>query len=171
MKNAVKWIVIIVVILIILGIVFGKNDTKPEINQSSSAPATSAPAASNVTAPATTTGNHTDVTENEEALIKVTSNELLKAYKANEVAANKKFKDKKLSISGTINSIEAGLGDEPYVVLKAGDEFEIDMPQAKLATSEADKAANLKKGQKINMICTGDSEFAGTPMLSDCIIQ
>ncbi|PIT24603.1 hypothetical protein BGI37_08940 [Snodgrassella alvi] len=159
--------VIIVVILIILGIVFGKNDTKPEINQSSSAPATSAPAASN----ATTTGNHTDVTENEEALIKVTSNELLKAYKANEVAANKKFKDKKLSISGTINSIEAGLGDEPYVVLKAGDEFEIDMPQAKLATSEADKAAILKKGQKINMICTGDSEFAGTPMLSDCIIQ
>ena len=43
--------------------------------------------------------------------------------------------------------------------------------RARLAKGEIDKAANLKKGQKINLVCVGNSEIAGTPMLKDCFIQ
>lgn len=66
-------------------------------------------------------------------------------------------------------SIEADFNDEPYLVLKAGGDMDMfNQPQARLAKGEIDKAANLKKGQKINLVCVGNSEIAGTPMLKDC---
>ncbi|ORF02335.1 hypothetical protein BGI15_00390 [Snodgrassella alvi] len=165
MKKVLTCIIAAVVILIILGIIFGKDESKSTSNQSGQTQAAS------TTDKNTATDKKASSTENEEAIIKVTPDELMKAYKANEVAANKKYKDKKLSINGKIESIEAGLGDEPYLTLKAGGEFELAMPQAHLANSESDKAAELKKGQQIHLICIGNSEVAGVPMLDDCVIQ
>ncbi|EGZ47756.1 OB-fold protein [Neisseria wadsworthii] len=104
--------------------------------------------------------------------IKTTANELLKAYKENEVGANKKFKGKTLHIAATIASIDADFSDNPFLTLKAGGDMDMfNRPQAHLAKTEHDKAANLKKGQKINLTCIGNSEVAGTPMLADCTIQ
>lgn len=103
--------------------------------------------------------------------IKVTANELLKAYKENEVSANQKYQGKPLEVSGKIDSIEAGLADKPYVVLKAGGEFEFVQPQAHFNEDEINKVANLKKGQAITLLCEGDGEVAGGPMLSDCRIK
>lgn len=106
-----------------------------------------------------------------EMVISVTPNELLKAYKENEVAANQQYKDKKLKINATIDSISSGIGDEPFLTLKAGGQFELNKPMAKLADSDKSKAAKLKKNQKVVLVCKGDGEMAGTPMLEDCIIQ
>ena len=164
MKKVLLWIVGIFVALIVIGALFGgdnkdkkANDTtKPAAPQTSNA-ASAAPAA----APAPTAAT----------AVSVTAAELTKAYKDNEIAANDKFKDKTLLVSGKLESIEAGITDKPELVLSTNIDYGMNNPRATLADSDVDKAKSLKKGQSIKMLCTGDSEVAGTPMLKDCKIQ
>lgn len=147
MLKVLKWIGIVFVLLVIIGIFVGKDDKQQQATSNSE---TAAPA---------------------EPPIEVTANELLNAYKNNEVAANQQFKGKNLLVSATVSSIDAGISDEPYLTLKAGSEYEFNQPQAHLADAEQNKAASLSKGQKIKLLCVGNSEIAGTPMLDNCSIQ
>lgn len=144
-----KWSGAIIVALIVLGVMIDSERGK-----------------SNASKP-------TEVVVREEASppVSVTADALLAAYKENEIAANQKYKDKRLLLSARIASIEADIGDDPYLVLSAGSEFEFNRPHARMARSEAASAAALKKGQKITLLCIGASEIAGTPMLDDCSIQ
>ncbi|WP_151965015.1 OB-fold protein [Acinetobacter soli] len=150
MKKFLKWVIIIFIILIVIGVIFGKD----EASKSDNSPT-----------------KNNDQTASVEPAIEVTADQLLNAYKNNEVAANQQFKGKKLLVSATIDSIQAGLGDEPYLSLRAGGEMEFNRPQAHLADSEQSKAATLNKGQKVKLLCVGNSEIAGSPMLADCVIQ
>ena len=154
MKKFFKWAIIILVVLIILAVIFGKDDKN--VNNASSSGDQQAAA---------------ETTSQQEPPIEVTADQLLTAYKNNEIAANQQFKGKNLLVSATIDSIQAGLGDEPYLDLKAGGEMEFNKPQAHLADSEQAKAATLSKGQKVKLLCVGNSEIAGSPMLKDCVIQ
>lgn len=153
MKKFLKWVIIIFIILIVIGVIFGKD----EASKSDNSP--------------TKNNDQTASVEAVEPAIEVTADQLLNAYKNNEVAANQQFKGKKLLVSATIDSIQAGLGDEPYLSLRAGGEMEFNRPQAHLADSEQSKAATLNKGQKVKLLCVGNSEIAGSPMLADCVIQ
>lgn len=146
LKKLFKWAGIVVIGLIVIGIfVDGKEE--------SSGAATVA------------------VDKPEEPPVEVSPNALLKAYKDNEVAANQMYKGKRLLLNARVASIEAGIGDEPYLVLAAGGDFEFNRPQARLAKGEENVAASLKKGQTINLLCIGNSEVGGTPMLKDCRVQ
>lgn len=106
--------------------------------------------------------------EPEEEVIEVTADELLAAYKENELAGDKKFKGKILLVTGVLDSIESGMGDTPYLLLKAGDEFEFSMPQAHFDKSETDSLVALRKGERIKIQCVGNGEVIGSPMLKDC---
>ncbi len=152
LKKILMWVGIVFVVLVVIGIFAGGKE---------SSNATSAESNSEQTAQ----------TVQEEAPIQVKASELLNAYKNNEIAANQQFKDKSLLVTAIVESIEADLMDEPYLVLKAGDQFEFNKPQAHLAKSDANKAATLNKGQQIVLRCIGNSEIGGTPMLKDCVIQ
>lgn len=153
MKKFLKWVVIIFIVLIVIAVIFGKDEAGKSGNS-------------------TTQNNDQNTSSGAvEPAIEVTADQLLNAYKNNEVAANQQFKGKKLLVSATIDSIQAGLGDEPYLSLRAGGEMEFNRPQAHLADSEQSKAAALNKGQKVKLLCIGNSEIAGSPMLADCVIQ
>lgn len=152
MKKFIKWIVVAIILLIVLAAIFG-SDKK----QDSNSPDTTSEA-STQSAPSVPP-------------VEVSANDLLKAYKDNEIAANNKFKDKSVLVSGMLKSIGADFSDKPLLTLKAGGEFEFNEPQATLAESDEPKAATLSKGQKIKLLCVGNSEVAGTPMLKDCVIQ
>lgn len=102
--------------------------------------------------------------------VTASADELLRAYKDNQVSANAKYKDKRILISAKIDAIQAGIGDKPYLLLKAGDQYEFSLPQAHMADDQESKSASLKKGQNINLQCIGNSSIAGTPMLKDCSI-
>lgn len=103
-----------------------------------------------------------------EEVIKVTADELLAAYKENELAGDKQFKGKTLIVTGVLDSIQSGFGDTPYLMLKAGDEYEFNMPQAHFDASETDSLVALKKGESIQIQCVSDGEMMGSPMLKDC---
>lgn len=151
MKKLLKWIGIIFVALLVIGLFAGKDD-KASANAVTSAQAESA------SAPA-------------EPPVSATSGELLKAYKENEVAANLKYKGKPILLSGKVSDIQAGFNDKPYLIMAAGGEYEFNRPQAHIVEGQEGKAAALKKGQSIKLLCVGNSEVAGTPMLKDCSIQ
>lgn len=108
---------------------------------------------------------------NNEPPLELTSEEVLVAYKANEIAANKKFKGHKLLVSGKIDSINADIADKAAIVFKTKDQYDFMKPIASLADSEQDKAAQLSKGQNIKVLCTDVTEMAGTPMLNGCVLQ
>jgi hypothetical protein len=91
---------------------------------------------------------------------------LFAIYEANEVAGDARFKDKRIIITGTIESINSGIGDEPTVLLKA-EQFQ----SVHLDGIDKNQAATLSKGQYISAECTGGGEIIGSPLMKDCKIN
>jgi hypothetical protein len=69
-------------------------------------------------------------------------------------------------VTGVVDSIKLGLGDQPFIVLKGINMFQ--GPQAKLTDASKGKASSLSKGQKVTLRCASVSEVLGTAMLRDC---
>ena len=121
----------------------------------------------NSNATANTSASSPSVTaENKADLVKVDAKTIYQAYKDNEVNSDSKYKDKNLEVTGTVDSIESGMGDEANVMLKTGDE--IIRVNATMADSEKAKVGELKKGAKVKLHCVGGGEVIGMPMLKDC---
>lgn len=105
-----------------------------------------------------------------EEVVEVTAEELWAAYDQNELAGDKAYKGKTLVVTGVLDSIESGLGDTPYLTLRAGDEYNFNTPQAHFDKAETDSLISLSKGETVTLRCIGDGEIIGSPMLSDCTI-
>lgn len=95
----------------------------------------------------------------------VSAQEAARKYDANEVAADKQLYGKNVLLSGTVAAINSGIGNSPYVVFDARSAFQV---QAHLLTTTIDRAANLKKGQKLTLFCQGAGAIAGSPMFRRC---
>jgi hypothetical protein len=100
-----------------------------------------------------------------EPAISVGARELFAPYNANEVAADQQFKGKRLRVIGTIESIDSDFGDEPVVLLSAGD-----FQSVHVQGLPKDVAGTLAKGQEITVACSGGGEVIGSPILDDCSI-
>lgn len=156
MKKILKWVAIIFVVLIVIGLIFGKDDKK----------------VTSTTPENTTTTQSAEMPQAEVIPpLEITSDEILKAYKTNEIAANKRFKGQTLLVTGKIESIEADFSDDPVIVFKTADQYEFLKPRASLTKEEQDKAADLSKGQNIKLLCSKINEVAGMPTISECLIQ
>lgn len=81
--------------------------------------------------------------------ITVSPDQLYADYEANEVAADLKYKDKVLIVTGTVNDIAKDITDEIYVTINTGEMF--GSIQCFFATSHTNEAAGLKKGQTITI--------------------
>lgn len=101
--------------------------------------------------------------------IVVTASALAAAYAANEAAAQEKYGSSPLEVTGTLESVELGIGDEPGLILRGNEMFT--RPQMDLTEASEAKASSLKKGQKVTAICASVSEVIGTPMLKDCELK
>jgi hypothetical protein len=106
--------------------------------------------------------------KSEDTPVSVTSAEYYKKYQENEVAADNLYKGRKILITGQIESINKDVTDDVYVSLSGEGEISFDV-QCHL--SEPGKAAELKKGQKITILGTGEGMVIGFPQLKDCSIQ
>ena len=88
--------------------------------------------------------------------VTVSAYEIYQAYEANEVAADLKYKEKVIQVSGVVESIEKDLMDTIYVSLSVGDEYEISSVQCFFADSHKADAASLSKGQRVTIKGLGD---------------
>jgi len=97
--------------------------------------------------------------------------ELYSAYNSNEVAADQKFKDKIITVTGTVENIAKDIMDDIYVTLKGErGEYSIGSIQCFFSKAHTDQAATLKKGQKLTVKgkCTGKMMNV---LMRGCIIQ
>jgi hypothetical protein len=110
------------------------------------------------------------VEEKKVEAIKISAVDLASAYEANEVKADKDYKDKAIETTGKIDDIGVILG-QTYVVLSSGKDFSLTNVQCFFKDKEQiDKIANLKKGGTVTIqgIVDGKSMNVG---VNDCILK
>jgi hypothetical protein len=92
-----------------------------------------------------------------------------KEYEANEVAADLKFKGKRLLFTGTVQEISKDFLDDIYVSLVGTDEFS--SPWAYFGDADKEAIAQLRKGQKIAFTGAVDGFVMGSVMIRGCRLQ
>ena len=101
--------------------------------------------------------------------LQVSAVDLHEAYDANEIAADTRFKGKKILVTGTVESIDKNAFDQPYLSLASGNDFTA--VHAELEDGSVQKAATLAKGLEVTLSCTGSGRLMGAAMLSDCTLR
>lgn len=103
------------------------------------------------------------------AEMKVTAVELSQAYDNNKVAADTKYKDKVVEVSGIVDSIGKDILDDPYVTLK-GRSTSLFGVQCMFSRASEGELANLSKGQSITLKGRVDGELIGNVLVRGCTI-
>lgn len=103
----------------------------------------------------------------EEAAIKVTASQLYSDYEANEVAANAKYKDKKVEITGAISGIGKDLMDTPYVALVVSPNNPVFSVQCMFKKGDESQLAVLVKDSDITLEGKVSGKL-GNVLVSDC---
>lgn len=99
--------------------------------------------------------------------VAVTARQLHVDYKANEVAADDKYRGRILRVTGKATAIKRDFVDAPYMVLETGDAFE-----GVHAHFDSDGAlAQVRQGQLVTLRCVGDNVVMGSPVLRRCVVE
>ncbi|MGD2947195.1 OB-fold protein [Escherichia coli] len=97
----------------------------------------------------------------------VTSLDIVNSYVENEIAADQKYKGKKVVIHGEVMRITDGL-TSPMVLFN-----DYGLPAtiyAGFAKEETEKLAELRIGQLITVACVGSGASLGNPFFKDCTL-
>jgi len=99
--------------------------------------------------------------------LEVSAAALFTAYHANEVAADNTYKNKRLSVTGTMQSIDKDAFDNVVIRMRTDNQF---MPvDAYLDKSQYSIAATLVKEKPGTFICTGAGMTIGRPSVKGCV--
>lgn len=90
-------------------------------------------------------------------------------YQRNEVAADQKYRDKHLLVTGIVTSVNKDFTDKVYLTLGTSNMF-MDV-HANLEPSEVAHAGELSKGEEVTVLCSGGMMMVGSPMLHDCVFH
>lgn len=193
MKKILKWVGVIFIVIIVIGVIAGKDDKADATTNSNSQPPEAASATAAIATdkvddnkPSSSISLTDDEISAAKALIKddvmnnfdggeslydygympVTAKEMFKVYSANEARGDKTFKGKKIIISGVVDSISSSIGDIPVVSLKTGEMFQT--VNVNFARKYRDTAIDLNKNQKVSFACVGGTVVIGMPSVRDC---
>lgn len=96
--------------------------------------------------------------------IKVTALQLLSDYSANEVAADIKYKKKRLQVSGRVASINKDFTDSIYIAIQGDSE----LSNIHASGFSVEQASIFKKNQPIVINCIGGGLVLLSPILKEC---
>jgi hypothetical protein len=98
--------------------------------------------------------------------LRVDANTYAKDYDANEIAADNKYKGKKILLIGKINSINKDIGGNGYLALRGPGMFQ-DV-QARLSDAGMEGAADLAKGMTVYLVCDHGMKVATMTTARNC---
>jgi hypothetical protein len=113
--------------------------------------------------------SESDVTSTAPA-ISVTADQLAGDYEANEVAADEKYKQKIVEVSGNVDSIGKDITDTIYVTLQTSEEYAVVKPQLFFSDEHKQEAAALQRGQPLTVKCRCDGKFMNV-ILKACVVE
>ena len=102
--------------------------------------------------------------------IKTSALKILTDYHANEIAADEKYKNKTVQISGYIYSIEKDMLNKPFLTIGVGEADEAYFVHASFNNKYQPSLAKLQRGQKLIVKCTIDGLTLGDVQGEDCSI-
>jgi uncharacterized protein (DUF1330 family) len=102
----------------------------------------------------------------DEKPVVVKATELFDDYHKNEVAADEKYKGKRLRVGGQLASIDKDAFNNIVLRLKTSNQFQSVM--ASMKDSEKAQVSQLSKEQVVVVECKGNGMVIGTPSLQDC---
>lgn len=112
---------------------------------------------------------HNETTEPTESYIEISAADLYAAYEENVVAADAKYENQKLKVTGTIVNIGKDILDDTYITLDTG-EYLYSI-QCYFLDSELDDVATLKKGDTVTLIGTCAGQAIANVILKRCELQ
>ena len=147
------WAILIVVILIILIAAFGNSEDTNDAREAVSTPETDRQTERTIKA------------EEPKSTPRITAAELWTAYDSNELAADKKYKDKKLIVTGIVQDIGKDIVDTAYITLETENAFQ--SVQCMFGKNEEETLVILSKGQNVEIIgtCNGAMVIGGVLMI------
>lgn len=155
--KALKWTLIIFIALIVIGVMVDPKKEPTDVKDQQAS----------ITESGTVADSGTSLANPSEATFTTTAAELSSAYDDNTVAADQRFKGSRYKVSGTVASINTDLFGRPYITLRGGvNEFA--EPQFSFSKENAAALAQLHKGTKVTLVCTGKGDIAKTAMSDDC---
>ena len=95
--------------------------------------------------------------------------DLWMAYSRDTVGADRVYRDRSLTVTGIVRSIERNYEGEMVVRLGTGDPF--DTVNATLATRNDPALGTLTKGRPVSLLCVGRGALMGAPQLGGCFIR
>ncbi|HOS88348.1 MAG TPA: hypothetical protein PLG37_02645 [Candidatus Pacearchaeota archaeon] len=137
------WVIVVIVLFIILGSSGSKN-TNNTVQQNQNNPA------------------------QQQSYTRVAAVDLAAEYKANQVAADDKYKNKTIEVSGTIYNIGKDILDAPYVVLSGTDM--VTNIQCMFDKSDQSQLTSLAKDTKIVLRGKVSGQVVFNVLLNNCSI-
>lgn len=128
-------------LFLVLGCSNSSDSNKPAVKTESAAPEVSA-----------------QTTPEDQPPIKITAKNLTKEYEENELAADGKYKDKQLAVSGKVSNIAETFGN--VTVSLEGFNGVVSV-MCSFEESEKENVAKLKKGQNVILKGKGDGSTGG----------
>jgi hypothetical protein len=98
--------------------------------------------------------------------LRIDAHTYAKDYEANEIAADNKYKGKKILLIGKINSINKDIGGNGYLALRGPGMFQ-DV-QARLSDAGMEGAADLSKGVTVYLVCDHGMKIATMTTARNC---
>jgi hypothetical protein len=96
----------------------------------------------------------------------ITAAQLFAAYEANEIAADKRFKGKRITITGNVRDIGRDILGRPYLTLMV-DEHGLGSVQAMFPRSAATALATIGRKQAVRVECEVDGKLMNV-IVRDC---
>jgi hypothetical protein len=111
----------------------------------------------------------TPVAQTEPRALPVQAERLFLDYQRNEVAADQKYRGRRLLVTGMVTSVNKDFTEKVYLMLGTSNMFM--GVHAILEPSEVPRAGELSKGEEVTVLCTGGMMIVGSPMLDDCVFH
>jgi hypothetical protein len=101
----------------------------------------------------------------------ITADELVAAYKANEVAADQEFKDTTLIVTGHVDTIGKDILGAPYITISNfSGQHEIRRVQASFERSDEASLVGLSRGRQVSVRCRCSGLMMNV-QLDQCVLQ
>jgi hypothetical protein len=101
-----------------------------------------------------------------ETEIQVTPDDLLDAYKANEVGADQAYRGKRLLVVGSVKKVSKNFLGQIMVDLSTDERFS--WVTARLEKETEKQTAQLKPADRIKLHCVGEGMTLGFPFVGKC---
>ena len=113
-------------------------------------------------------GQYAEPIKSPDGVLSVGAVRLWRDYEENEVAADTRYKGQRLSVTGTVVSIERDYEGRPVLHLFGGNALFPTM--ATLNKADIPAAAQLKKGDQVVVRCIGAGREMRMPQLERCLM-